>query len=317
MLSQACPSGWYIVHFFPLKRIGCIYAGNFYFFLAFSSFIYFRLCWVFIAVLSLSLVAVWGLLVEVPSFVAWQSRGSRYMGSVDFVADNLKMKFNQPVTGERDNAFLMPIILGGISAPHVGSSRTWDPLGPGMEPTSPALEGDFLATGSPGKILLWASWRREPSLGIFTNVRELLQPIHLTNAPWAASTSPGVLGPWDRAGSKLDNEPWLSWSWLFSALALTVASETLVIGSSLRREGRKGHQGRDCCLECETDLRPAPWMGSSTTWNIASWLWVLTLPLTLGKFLHLNLTSLIYKMAKITQPIRKTSWQDKRERACR
>ena len=60
--------------------------------------------------LSLSLVAVWGLLVEVPSFVAWQSRASRYTSSVDCVADNLKMKFNPPVTGERDNAFLMPII---------------------------------------------------------------------------------------------------------------------------------------------------------------------------------------------------------------
>ena len=102
--------------------------GKLFFFHLFILFIYFWLCWVFVAAYGFSLVAAsmgYSLLWCVGFSLQWllllQSTGSRLAGSV--------------------------VTVHGLSL----LRGMWDIPGPGLEPVSPALAGRFLTTAPPGK----------------------------------------------------------------------------------------------------------------------------------------------------------------------
>ena len=112
--------------------LGYLFYSFLKFFIYFNLF-YFWLCWVFIAVHGLSLVAVSGgySLLQCAGFSLWwllllQSMGSRCTGL--------------------SSCGMQAWLLRGM----------WDLPGPGLEPVSPALAGGFLTTASPGKPYFWA-----------------------------------------------------------------------------------------------------------------------------------------------------------------
>ena len=121
-----------------LGPMSCALAGRFFFF--FLKFIYFWLCWVFIAARGLSLVVASGgySLLRCKGFSLWwllllQSTGSRRAGFNSCGLWALELRLSS--CGARTE------LLRGM----------WDLPGPGVEPLSPALAGGFLTTAPPGK----------------------------------------------------------------------------------------------------------------------------------------------------------------------
>ena len=119
MLSEFCPC---------IKFHHCQAPFFFFFFFNICLFIYFWLCWVFVSVRELSLVAASGghssprcagLSLSRP--LSLRSTGSRRAGSV--------------------------VVAHGAQLLH----SMWDPPRPGLEPVSPALAGRFSTTVPPGK----------------------------------------------------------------------------------------------------------------------------------------------------------------------
>ena len=91
----------------------------FFNFLYLCTFMYFWLCWGFVPVHVLSLVAVWGFLIEVAFLAAEHGFWTHGLSNCGAQAQ----------------------LPGG----------TWNLPRPEIEPTSPALAGRFLTTGAPGK----------------------------------------------------------------------------------------------------------------------------------------------------------------------
>ena len=113
---------WFFVCFFGL------FFKNFYLFIYF----YFWLCWVFISVRGLSLVAA----SRGPLFIA--VRGPLTVAA-SLVAEHRLQTHRLSSCGSRAQ------MLRGM----------WDLPRPGLEPVSPALAGGFLTTAPPGKPPIW------------------------------------------------------------------------------------------------------------------------------------------------------------------
>ena len=103
-------------------------------------FIYFWLCWVFVAARGLSLVAVRGgySSLTCTGFSLWwllllQSTGSRSAGFSSCGSRALERRLS--------SCGAWAYLLRGM----------WDPPRPGLKPVSPALAGGFLTTAPPGK----------------------------------------------------------------------------------------------------------------------------------------------------------------------
>ena len=105
-------------------------------------FIYFWLCWIFIAACGLCLVVASGgySLLRCTGFsLQWllllRSTGSRSMGFSSCGSQALEQR------------------LSSCGARALLLRSMWDLPGPGLEPVSPALAGGFLTTAPPGKPL--------------------------------------------------------------------------------------------------------------------------------------------------------------------
>ena len=103
-------------------------------------FIYFWLCWVFIAACGLSLVvasrgysSLWCVGFSLRWLLLLRSPGSRHAGVCSCGSRALEHRFRS--CGSRAS------LLCGM----------WELPGPGLEPLSPALAGRFLTTAPPGK----------------------------------------------------------------------------------------------------------------------------------------------------------------------
>ena len=117
----------------------------------FYLFIYFWLCWVFVAARGLSLVVVSGGYsslrcagFSLQQLLSLWSMGSRHVGfsSCSTRAQQLWL------TGSRAQA--QQLWCSGLVAPGM-----WDLPGPGIEPMSPELAGGFLTTAPPRKSLFF------------------------------------------------------------------------------------------------------------------------------------------------------------------
>ena len=113
----------------------------------FNLFIYFWLCWVFVAACRLPLVAASGgySSLRCTGFsLRWllllRSMGSRHASSV-VVAHGLNSCGTWALERRLSSCDARAQLLSGM----------WDPPGPGLEPVSPALAGGFLTTAPPGK----------------------------------------------------------------------------------------------------------------------------------------------------------------------
>ena len=118
-----------------------IFVINFFFFnLSFGLFIYFWLCWIFVAACGLSLVAASGAHSSLRCagfslrwlLLLW-STGSRRAGFSSCGSQALERRLSSCGAWAQ--------LLRGM----------WDLPGPGLEPVSPALAGGFLTTAPPGK----------------------------------------------------------------------------------------------------------------------------------------------------------------------
>ena len=125
-----------LFHYFLTSIVSFFFEKKLFIYL----FIYFWLCWVFVAVCRLSLVAASGgySLLQCMGFSLWwllllRSMGSRHTGFSSCGSRALEHRLSS--CGARAQ------LLCGM----------WYLLGPGLEPVSPALAGRFLTTVMPGK----------------------------------------------------------------------------------------------------------------------------------------------------------------------
>ena len=138
-----------------ILECGCIWRQGL--FKNFYLFIYFWLCWVFIAAHRLSLVATSGCYTSLQcvGFSLWwllllQSTGSRCVGFSSCGLQALACRLSSCGTRAQ--------LLRGM----------WDLPGPGLQPVSPALAGGFLTTAPPGK-----PWRQGLYRGNQVKMRSL------------------------------------------------------------------------------------------------------------------------------------------------
>ena len=118
-----------VVRFFFFLMLNYLsQASSFFFFFNFIYlFIYFWLCWVFVSVQGLSLVAASG-----------SHSSSRCAG----------LSLSRPLVAEHR---LQPRRLSNCGSRAHLLHGMWDPPRPGLEPVSPALAGRFSTTAPPGK----------------------------------------------------------------------------------------------------------------------------------------------------------------------
>ena len=104
----------------------------------FILFIYFWLCWVFVAVRGLLSIAVHWLLIVVASLCRARAPGAQASA---VVAHRLSSCSLWALERRLSSCGAQAQLLCGM----------WDPLGPGIEPVSPALAGGLSTTAPPGK----------------------------------------------------------------------------------------------------------------------------------------------------------------------